>query len=222
MAGSGAPAEPGKADTGKFKAGLEDVVAGTSSVCLVDGVEGRLLYRGYDIQDLAENSTFAETAFLLWYEHLPSKKEMDAYLRVCKEATELPYQVNMLLRLFPRTATPMEVLRTAISSLGHYDPDSGNTSPDAVLRKAIRLTNRIGPAREAGGRGNKTDKKQGQDLRLRPPRIQDRTPPRPPPPQVARAARQAPGPEQVFRDLAIGREHDFQSPEPPPELQSLT
>ena len=131
-------------DTGKFKAGLEDVVAGQSSVCLVDGVEGRLLYRGYDIQDLAENSTFAETAFLLWYEKLPTKKEFDAYLKVCKEATELPYQVNMLLRLFPRTATPMEVLRTAISSLGHYDPDSGNTTHDASLRKAIRLTNRIG------------------------------------------------------------------------------
>src|ERR1051325_3846286 len=76
-----------KPDTGKFKAGLEDVVAGTSSICLVDGIEGRLLYRGYDIQDLADNATFAETAFLLWYEHLPTKKEYDAYLKVCKEAT---------------------------------------------------------------------------------------------------------------------------------------
>jgi citrate synthase len=139
-----AKTESHKTETGKFKAGLEDVVAGTSSICLVDGVEGRLLYRGYDIQDLAENSTFAEVAFLLWYEHLPLKKEYEAYLKVCKESTELPYQVNMLLRLFPRSATPMEVLRTAISSLGHYDPDSGNTSRDAVLRKAIRLTNRIG------------------------------------------------------------------------------
>jgi citrate synthase len=144
MAGTAAPAEPGKGDTGKFKAGLEDVVAGTSSVCLVDGIEGRLLYRGYDIQDLAENANFAETAFLLWYEHLPARKEYDAYLKICKESTELPYQVNMLLRLFPRAATPMEVLRTAISSLGHYDPDSGNVSREAVLRKAIRLTNRIG------------------------------------------------------------------------------
>ncbi|RPH39910.1 MAG: citrate/2-methylcitrate synthase, partial [Planctomycetota bacterium] len=111
------PAKDSKPETGRFKAGLEDVVAGTSSVCLVDGVEGRLLYRGYDIQDLAENSTFAETAFLLWYEHLPTKPEYEAYLKVCKKATELPYQVSMLLRLFPRTATPMEVLRTAISSL---------------------------------------------------------------------------------------------------------
>jgi citrate synthase len=139
----GAPPET-KPETARFKAGLEDVVAGTSSICLVDGVEGRLLYRGYDIQDLAENASFAETAFLLWYEHLPTKTEADGYQKVCKKATELPYQVSMLLRLFPRTATPMEVLRTAISSLGHWDPDSGVTDRDASLRKAIRLTNRIG------------------------------------------------------------------------------
>src|SRR6185436_5978918 len=95
MAGTAAPAEPGKGDTGKFKAGLEYVVAGTSSICLVDGIEGRLLYRGYDIQDLADNASFAETAFLLWYEHLPTRKEYESYLKICKESTELPYQVNM-------------------------------------------------------------------------------------------------------------------------------
>jgi citrate synthase len=131
-------------ESARFKAGLEDVVAGTSSVCLVDGVEGRLLYRGYDITDLAENASFAETAFLLWYEHLPSKKEWEEFQQIFRGAIELPYQTSMILRLFPRAATPMEVLRTAISSLGHYDPDSGNTSREACLRKAIRLTARIG------------------------------------------------------------------------------
>ncbi len=141
----GKPPEAGpKTETGRFKAGLEDVVAGTSSICLLDGIEGRLVYRGYDIQDLAENSTFAEVAFLLWYEHLPSKKEFDRFLRDLRASTELPYQTSMILRLFPRAATPMEVLRTAISSLGHYDPDSGNTSHEACLRKAMRLTARIG------------------------------------------------------------------------------
>jgi citrate synthase len=135
--------EPGNAGP-QPKAGLEDVVAGTSSVCLVDGTEGRLVYRGYDIQDLAENSSFAETAFLLWYGHLPAKKEFDQFLEEFRDAIELPLQTNMILRLFPRTATPMEVLRTAVSSLGHYDPDSGNTSQEACLRKAIRLTVRIG------------------------------------------------------------------------------
>jgi citrate synthase len=137
-------AEPPKTDSARFKAGLEDVVAGTSGICLVDGLEGRLLYRGYDIRDLAEHSSFAETAFLLWYGRLPAKKEFEQFLQIFRGAIELPYQTSMLLRLFPRAATPMEVLRTAVSSLGHYDPDSGNTSQEACLRKAMRLTARVG------------------------------------------------------------------------------
>jgi len=140
----GKPTDPARSETSRFKAGLEDVVAGTSSICLVDGTEGRLIYRGYDIADLAEHSTFAETAYLLWYEHLPSKKEFDSFLGLLKDSMDLPAQTGMILRLFPRAATPMEVLRTAISSLGHYHPDSGNTSREASLRKAIRLTARIG------------------------------------------------------------------------------
>ena len=136
--------EPPKTESGRFKAGLEDVVAGTSSICLVDGIEGKLLYRGYDIVDLAENSTFAEVAYLLWYGRLPGKAEFEAFQKDFRGSIELPEQTSMILRLFPRAATPMEVLRTAISSLGHYDPDSGNTSQEACLRKANRLTARIG------------------------------------------------------------------------------
>jgi citrate synthase len=139
-----APPDPLRPDTARFKAGLEDVVAGTSSISLVDGVEGKLLYRGYDITDLAENSSFAEVAFLLWYDRLPGKAEFEAFIKDFRGSIELPEQTSMILRLFPRTATPMEVLRTAISSLGHYDPDSGNTSREACLRKASRLTTRIG------------------------------------------------------------------------------
>jgi citrate synthase len=146
MAGDagGPKSEPPKPETPRFKAGLEDVVAGTSSICLLDGIEGRLLYRGYDIRELAESSHFAEVAFLLWYEHLPTRKELDRFLKDLRASMELPYQTSMILRLFPRAATPMEVLRTAISSLGHYDQDSGNTSREACLRKALRLTARIG------------------------------------------------------------------------------
>jgi citrate synthase len=137
-------AEPPKTESARFKAGLEDVVAGTSAICLVDGIEGRLLYRGYDIRDLAGNSTFAETCFLLWYGRLPGRREFEDFLKEFRGTIELPEQTSMILRLFPRRATPMEVLRTAISSLGHYDPDSGNTTQEACLRKAIRLTTRIG------------------------------------------------------------------------------
>jgi citrate synthase len=128
----------------KSKAGLEDVVAGTTSICFLDGVAGRLLYRGYDVRELAEYSSFQEVAYLIWYEHLPSQKEFAEYLERFRGSIELPEQTSMILRLFPRAATPMEVLRTAISSLGHYDPDSGNTTREACLRKAIRLTCRIG------------------------------------------------------------------------------
>ncbi len=144
MAASAPAEDPTKPPTARFKAGLEDVVAGTSSICLVDGIEGRLVYRGYDIVELAEHATFAETAFLLWFGRLPGRKEHEEFLRDFRGSIELPEQTGMILRLFPRRASPMEVLRTAISSLGHYDPDSGNTSQEACRRKAIRLTTRIG------------------------------------------------------------------------------
>jgi len=126
------------------KAGLEDVVAGPSSVCFVDGVEGRLLYRGYDIKELAENSSFAEVAFLLWYGRLPGRKEFDDFLVQVRKSIELPAETVQIIKLFPKQATPMEVLRTAMSSLGHWDPDSGNMATDASLRKAIRITARMG------------------------------------------------------------------------------
>jgi len=126
-----------------FKAGLEDVVACSSEICYLDGVEGVLRYRGYSIEELAEHSTFEEVAYLMWYGRLPGKIEFEAFLDGFTGSTELPTETTMILRMFPRTATPMEMLRTAVSSLGHWDPDSGNTRLDACLRKAQRLTERI-------------------------------------------------------------------------------
>ncbi|HEY3415798.1 MAG TPA: citrate/2-methylcitrate synthase [Armatimonadota bacterium] len=125
------------------KAGLEDIVACTSEICYIDGQAGRLVYRGYDIAELAEQSTFEEVAYLLWYGRLPGKMEFDVFLDGFTGSTELPLETVMILRMFPKAATPMEVLRTAVSSLGHWDPDSGNTRLDACLRKATRLTERI-------------------------------------------------------------------------------
>jgi len=122
---------------------LADVVACNSSICLVDGDNCRLLYRGYDIVDLAEHSTFEEVAYLLWYGRLPGFVEFQAFLDGFTGCMKLPVETVMILRMFPHAATPMEVLRTAVSSLGHWDPDSGNTRLDACLRKAQRLTERI-------------------------------------------------------------------------------
>lgn len=123
--------------------GLADVIACNSSICFIDGQAGRLLYRGYDVLDLAKNSTFEEVAYLLWYGRLPGRTEFQAFLDGFTGSMTLPVETVMILRMFPKAATPMEVLRTAVSSLGHWDPDSGNTRLDACLRKAQRLTERI-------------------------------------------------------------------------------
>lgn len=123
--------------------GLEEVVIGQSRICFIDGEKGRLLYRGYDALELAEKSSFEEVAYLLWYQGLPRETEFQAFLDGFTGSLELPTETIMILRMFPKSATPMEVLRTAVSSLGHWDPDSGNTRLDACLRKAQRITERI-------------------------------------------------------------------------------
>ncbi|MFC1844159.1 citrate/2-methylcitrate synthase [Thermodesulfobacteriota bacterium] len=127
----------------KSQQGLSDVVACTSSICFIDGKKGRLIYRGYDALELAVGSSFEEVAYLLWYGRLPGLTEFQAFLDGFTGSMFLPVETVMILRMFPHAATPMEILRTAVSSLGHWDPDSGNTRLDASLRKAQRLTERV-------------------------------------------------------------------------------
>ena len=130
-------------DSKPAPAGLAGVVACTSAISNVEGTAGRLYYYGYDISELAEYGSFAEVAYLLWYGRLPGQTELRAFRDMYTGAIKLPSETAMILRMFPRHATPMEMLRTGVSSLGHWDPDSGNTNLDACLRKAIRLTTRI-------------------------------------------------------------------------------
>jgi citrate synthase len=124
------------------KAGLEDVVVSTSDICFIDGREGRLLYRGFDIDDLVEHSTFEEVVYLLWHGGLPSKKELAAHVKALSATANrrLPPKLLTMLRAFPRKATPMEVLRTGVSALSAFDPDGDDNSRDASVRKALRLT----------------------------------------------------------------------------------
>ena len=124
------------------KAGLEDVVVSTSDICFIDGREGRLLYRGIDVDELAAQSTFEEVAYLLWYGALPTRKEFDAFAKALASSAnrKLPPKLLTLLRTLPRKTTPMEVLRTGVSALSAWDPDAGDNSRDATLRKCIRLT----------------------------------------------------------------------------------
>src|SRR3989442_14766702 len=124
------------------KAGLEDVVVSTSDICFIDGREGRLIYRGYDVDDLAVQSTFEEVVYLLWYGALPTKKEYDAFYKTLSSTAtrKLPPKLVALLRGLPKKTTPMEVLRTGVSALSAFDPDDADNSREAEIRKAVRLT----------------------------------------------------------------------------------
>ena len=123
--------------------GLEGIVATTSSICFIDGDRGILAYRGIDIHELAQHSTFEETCYLLWFGKLPKEGELrDLRGRLAQER-QMDASVLNLIRQAPRHALPMDVLRTAVSALSFYDADEKNNDHDANLRKAIRLTSQI-------------------------------------------------------------------------------
>jgi citrate synthase len=131
--------------SGESKGGLEDVVVSTSDICFIDGHEGRLVYRGFDVNDLVEHSSFEEVVYLLWHGGLPSRKELDAHLKaLAATATRrLPPKLVAMLRALPKKTTPMEVLRTGVSALSAFDPDAGDNSREATTRKATRLQAQI-------------------------------------------------------------------------------
>jgi citrate synthase len=123
--------------------GLEGIVAANSGICWIDGEAGILSYRGIDIHQLAEHSTFEETTCLLWNGVLPNRLALSEFSAHLARARHLDQRVVDLLRSFPTTATPMEVLRTAVSALSFYDADEKDNSHDANVRKAYNLTARI-------------------------------------------------------------------------------
>jgi citrate synthase len=133
-------AKEGGSAPAKEKAGLEDVVAAKSSIGDVDGINGVLIYQGYNIHDLAEHSTFEEVIFLLWHGRLPQRDELDELRRSLAEQSALPAEVIDLMRRFPSKAEPMDALRTAISALGFYDPQARDIKREGALRTATRLT----------------------------------------------------------------------------------
>lgn len=121
------------------KLGLEDVVAATSSICDVNGSAGRLIYRGYDIHDLAEHSTFEEVVYLLWFGRLPTQAELDSLSQKLKTTRGLHAEVIAAMKALPKTADPMEVLRTIVSLLAMYDPEDHDDSREANIIKATHL-----------------------------------------------------------------------------------
>src|SRR2546421_3732290 len=120
--------------------GLEGIVAAKSDICFIDGVNGRLVYRGYEIGDLVENVSFEETAYLLWEGALPNRAQLDKLKSDLASSMALPAHVPGILKALPRDTQPMDALRTASSALGAGDPDLSSNDPAANRRKAVRLT----------------------------------------------------------------------------------
>jgi citrate synthase len=123
--------------------GLEGVVATTSSICYIDGDQGVLAYRGIDIHDLADHSNFEETCYLLWFGRLPKRSELRELRERLAEERKLDASIINLLRVAPKHALPMDVLRTAVSALSFYDPEFQKNDHEANVQKAIRLTSQI-------------------------------------------------------------------------------
>jgi len=123
--------------------GLEGIVAANSGICWIDGEAGVLAYRGIDIHELAENSTFEETTYLLWNGILPNELALREFQSQLALARSIDQRIVDMLRSFPTTATPMEVLRTTVSALSFYDADEKDNSHDANVRKSYNLTAQI-------------------------------------------------------------------------------
>ncbi|MDQ3323583.1 MAG: citrate synthase [Acidobacteriota bacterium] len=125
-------------------AGLRGVVAAQSSIGDVNGEQGILIYQGYDIHDLAENSTFEEVIYLLWNGRLPKKDELEDLKKQFQANSEIPSEVLEMMRSFPKDANPMDVLRTSVSALGFYDKNGHATDRETAVRTAVKLTAQIG------------------------------------------------------------------------------
>jgi len=123
----------------EIKRGLKDVYFATSEASFIDGNIGKLLYRGYNIDDMAKYASFEETVYLLLNGKLPTAKELADFDATLRANRALPQEVLQVIELV-KAAHPMDVLRTAISALAAFDPDTENNAKEATLRKGLRLT----------------------------------------------------------------------------------
>jgi citrate synthase len=126
--------------------GLEGVVAAETELCDLDGTNGRLAYRGYDIADLARKATFEEVAYLLWMGELPTRAELDRFLAELAAARPIPGDLVKAFALMPKQTDPMRALQASTAVLGMHDPDATDNTHAANLRKAVRLTSQFATA----------------------------------------------------------------------------
>ena len=134
-------AEPalGELDRPKIHKGLVGLYVDESLITYIDGINGKLYYRGYPIRELCEYSTFEEVAYLLMYGKLPSNSEFNAFKNLLIKERNIPDNIVSILKSFPRNTTRIELLRTAISALSLYDPDDYDYTEPANIRKGLRI-----------------------------------------------------------------------------------
>ena len=126
----------------RFNPGLEGVVIGTTDITFIEGGEGRILYRGYNLYDLVQ-ATFEEVVYLLWFGDLPTPPQLADFRKDLVAERSVPGAVIDILRQLPKTHAPMEILRTLVSTLSHFDEEVNDRSIEARRRKAMRLTSRL-------------------------------------------------------------------------------
>jgi citrate synthase len=126
----------------EIRRGLKDVYFDRSRVCFIDGRAGELRYRGYSIHDLAQHSGFEETCYLLLKGELPGKEQLRQFDSDLHSFRVLPPEILQIIKTIQK-AHPMDVLRTAVSALAAFDPDTHDKSPEATLRKGLRLTSQV-------------------------------------------------------------------------------
>ena len=122
--------------------GLEDVVTGQSSICFIDGQDGRLLYRGYDIVDLAYKSTYEETAYLLWNGHLPTASDLSSFSADFVSKRAVPQEVLSIITSLPTNCDAMDALRVGVASLGLFD-DPMYTSPEKAQSISAKIATMV-------------------------------------------------------------------------------
>jgi citrate synthase len=119
--------------------GLDNVYVMESKICFIDGEASKLFYRGYSIEDLAQHSTFEETTYLLIYGALPNKRQLENFKQRISSQRSLEPGLLQLIRSFPITSDPMDVLRTAVSAMAVYDPQPTTDKIEERIDKAVRI-----------------------------------------------------------------------------------
>uniref|UniRef100_A0A831X161 Citrate synthase n=1 Tax=Thermorudis peleae TaxID=1382356 RepID=A0A831X161_9BACT len=119
--------------------GLEGVVVAETALSEVDGLNGRLAYRGFSIDDLARHATYEEVLYLLWHGNLPARDELAALHRELAANRALPEEVRRAIEALPRSGEPIDALRAGVTALGMTDPEIRDLSPEGILRRGLRL-----------------------------------------------------------------------------------